>query len=370
MPAKSDHKFPCNSCGADLRFAPGADLLICEHCGAENRLPDAPVSKKSGKHLQENDYQAAISGGLSALATEETRFSKCDNCGAEVEFSDEVHATECAFCAAPLVTDTGTHRRIKPAALLPFQLDEKAARNAMGKWLGRLWFAPNGLQEYARKGRALNGIYSPFWTYDADTKSRYSGQRGDAYYVTRTVTVQENGKSVQRQQQERRIRWSAKSGRVARFFDDILILATTSLPKSYTDALEPWDLSALVPYQPDYLAGFRAEGYTITLEQGYGQARDIMDHQIDRDVRGDIGGDEQRVDRIDTSVSDIAFKHILLPIWTAAYKYRGKTYRFVVNGQTGSVKGERPWSWVKIAIAVIIGAIVVGTIGYFLSQNQ
>ena len=370
MTSTSEHKFPCISCGADLRFAPGTDQLICEHCGAENHMPDTPSGKESNLYRQENDYKAAISGGLSELATEETRFSKCDNCGAEIEFSEEVHATECAFCAAPLVTDTGTHRRLKPAALLPFKLDEKAARTAMTNWLGKLWFAPNGLQEYARKGRALNGIYSPFWTYDADTKSRYFGQRGDAYYVTRTVTVQENGKSVQRQQQERRIRWSAKSGRVARFFDDILVLATTSLPKSYTDALEPWDLSALVPYQPDYLAGFRAEGYTITLAQGYDEARNIMDHQIDRDVLSDIGGDEQQVDRIDTTVSDITFKHILLPIWTAVYKYRGKTFRFVVNGQTGTVRGQRPWSWVKITFAVIAGAIIAGVIGYILSQNQ
>ena len=370
MAKSSEHKFPCQSCGADLRFAPGTESLICEHCGAENRLPDTTATKKTRKHLDENDYEAAISGGLAKLESEETRFSKCGNCGAEIEISQDVHATECAFCAAPLVTDTGTHRLIKPAALLPFQLDERSARNAMIAWLGRLWFAPNGLREYARKGRALNGIYTPFWTYDADTKSSYRGQRGDAYYETRTVTVEENGKSVQRQEQVRKIRWSRRSGRVARFFDDILILATRSLPKSYTDALEPWDLGALVPYQPDFLAGFRAEGYTVTLEQGYGEARAYMDQIIDRDVRDDIGGDEQRVDQVDTTVSDVTFKHILLPIWTAVYKYRGKTYRFVVNGQTGAVKGERPWSWVKIAFAVIIAAIIAGVVGYFLSQNQ
>jgi len=68
-------------------------------------------------------------------------------------------------------------------------------------------------------------------------------------------------------------------------------------------------------------------------------------------------------------VRDVTFKHILLPVWLAAYKYRGKTYRFVVNGRTGAVKGERPWSWVKITIAVLLGAIVAGIIGFFLAQN-
>ena len=59
-------------------------------------------------------------------------------------------------------------------------------------------------------------------------------------------------------------------------------------------------------------------------------------------------------------IDDVTFKHVLLPGWLAAYKYRGQSYRFVVNGQTGKVQGERPWSWVKITIAVILAAIVIG----------
>ena len=75
---------------------------------------------------------------------------------------------------------------------------------------------------------------------------------------------------------------------------------------------------------------------------------------IRSDVRRDIGGDEQRIAAIDTDWSDETFKHILLPVWMAAYKYNGKSYRFLVNGQTGEVQGERPWSVWKIAFAVIL----------------
>ena len=73
---------------------------------------------------------------------------------------------------------------------------------------------------------------------------------------------------------------------------------------------------------------------------------------------------------MDTDIRDITFKHILLPVWLAAYKYRGKTYRFVVNGRTGKVKGERPWSAWKIAFAVVIGLIVAGIVAYIASQSQ
>ena len=142
------------------------------------------------------------------------------------------------------------------------------------------------------------------------------------------------------------------------------------MPKRYTDGLAPWDLTALSPYTPEILAGFRAEGYTVTLEEGLGEARAIMDRRIERDVRFDIGGDRQRISDIQTQVKDVTFKHILLPVWMAVYKYRGKTYRFVVNGQSGRVQGERPWSAIKIAIAVIIGLIVAGVVGFVVAQNQ
>ena len=63
-------------------------------------------------------------------------------------------------------------------------------------------------------------------------------------------------------------------------------------------------------------------------------------------------------------IDDVTFKHVLLPVWVAAYKYRGQSYRFVVNGQTGKVQGERPWSWIKITLAVIAAAIVIGALAY------
>ena len=295
-----EHRFPCDTCGSDLRFDPERYLLVCDHCGNTEEISGA-----RGVHspIAELDFQAALASALPQSQMEETRVTTCPNCA---------------------------------------------------------------VQEYARKGRKMQGIYVPYWTYDADTRSSYSGERGTVYYVTQTVM--RDGKRVQ--QQVPKIRWRATSGRVARFFDDVLVLASTSLPKRFTDALAPWDLAALEPYAPEYLAGFRAEAYAVTLEEGYAQAREVMDAMIQRDVRFDIGGDRQRIHNIQTQVSDVTFKHILLPVWLAAYKYRGKTYRFVVNGRTGSVQGERPYSTVKITFAVILGLIVAGIVGYFMALQK
>ena len=356
------HRFPCDQCGADMRFDPAEAVLKCDHCGNVEPMGGparAPV-------LKELDFEAAMAQRLPEAETEVIRVVTCPNCGAQFEFDPAVHAAECPFCATPVVVDTGESRHIKPKGVVPFAVDERGAQKAMADWLGRLWFAPNGLQEYARKGRRMSGIYVPYWTFDADTKSAYSGERGTIYYET--VTVVRDGKRVQ--QQVAKIRWTPARGRVARFFDDVLVLASKSLPKRYTDALEPWDLAALVPYQPQFLAGFRAEGYTVTLEEGHQEARAQMARVIERDVRFDIGGDQQRIHNIDTDIRDVTFKHILLPVWLAAYKYRDKTYRFVVNGQSGRVQGERPWSAIKIAIAVVLGLILAAGIGYLAAQQQ
>ncbi|MEE9387900.1 MAG: TFIIB-type zinc finger domain-containing protein [Paracoccaceae bacterium] len=361
--ADETYRFPCDSCGADMRFAPDQGRLVCDHCGNEREI-GGKVS--AADPITEQDYRAALDASLPDQQIEEFRVLSCTNCGAQVEFIAAEHAAQCPFCATPVVTDTGVHRHIKPRGLLPFSLSEADGRKVMTDWLGRLWFAPNGLQDYARKGRKLDGIYVPYWTYDADTKSSYQGQRGTVYYVTRTV--RRNGKTETRRVQK--VRWRAKSGTVARWFDDVLVLGSRSLPKKFTDALEPWDLAALEPYLPEYLAGFRAEGYTVEMADAYQEARVKMDRTIRRDVKFNIGGDRQRISSVQTHVSNVTFKHVLLPVWLAAYKYRGKSYRFVVNGRTGRVQGERPWSSAKILFAVLLVAAIAGAIGYIIATQQ
>ena len=95
-----------------------------------------------------------------------------------------------------------------------------------------------------------------------------------------------------------------------------------------------------------------------------------MKKVIEKDVRFDIGGDRQQITTMNTDIQDVTFKHVLLPVWLAAYKFRGKSYRFVVNGQTGRVQGERPWSPWKIAFEVGLGLTVAAVLGYNGSQMQ
>ncbi|WP_347139848.1 zinc ribbon domain-containing protein [Paracoccus sp. SSK6] len=391
---QTEYRYPCEQCGASLRFQPGQRMLVCDWCGHQQVIGDGPAraparqpqggaegedailtDPETGRALQWDTGHKApdlveipLEQGLrldtgSDISTT-VRLLSCPNCGAQIEMGAASHASACPFCATPVVTDTGTSRKIKPQAVMPFRLTEDQARRAMEDWLGNLWFAPSGLTAYARRGRRMRGVYSPYWTFDARSRSDYVGQRGDYYYETVYVTQQVNGRTQQVPRQIRRTRWRPVAGQVARDFNDVLVLASASLPRKFSDGLTPWDLSHLRTYAPDYLAGFEAEAYTIPLAEGHKIARAEMASVVLNDARRDIGGDEQRVYQIRTDYRAETFKHVLLPVWTAAYRYNGKSYRFVVNGQSGRVVGERPWSAWKIATAVILALIAMAAFLY------
>jgi len=353
---QSDH-FPCASCGAQLRFSPGQKRLGCAYCGHEQEIPHSAEARAQA--LRGHDLHAALARALPEAEIEETRVLSCPSCGGQVQFDPREHARQCAFCGTPVVAESSPHRHIKPAALLPFRLTEAEAHAAMERWIKGLWLAPNGLKHYARSNRKLDGIYIPYWCFDADTVSDYAGERGDAYYVTVPA-----GKG--RTRRVRRVRWTPVSGQVSRDFRDLLVLATESLPRQQSRGLEPWPLDQLAPYDPQFLAGFRAAGYTVDLRTGHRIGHERMGDQIRRDVRARIGGDQQRITRLTTRHAHERFKHILLPIWMAAYRYRDRSFRFIVNGQTGAVQGERPWSPWKIAFAVLLGAGLAGVVVWLI----
>jgi DNA-directed RNA polymerase subunit RPC12/RpoP len=360
----SRRDFPCRQCGAKLLFVPGTDVIRCSYCGSENPIPAATGG------IEELDFRAAVETLGKGEDLEEQRTIECGSCAASFRFDPHLHAAACPYCGGPIVTDTGSHRLFRPRALVPFRLTDKEAQERLRGWLGSLWFAPSRLREYAREEGRLTGVYLPYWTFDADTRSEYYGERGIAYQVPRSVVTRVQGRLVRRTQYVVEIRWTPVRGAVARFFDDVLVLASRTLPDRVIERLGSWRLDELVPYREEYLSGFRSETYQVELADGFAEAQAAMERTIRRDVAADIGGDAQRIHHLDTRYSQIRFKHVLLPVWAAAYRYQGKPYRFVVNGQTGEVQGERPYSWIKIAAAVAVAAVAAAALAFAYLQTQ
>ena len=336
-------QFPCEQCGAGVEFAPGTDALKCPYCGSETHIPSTTEG------IEEIDFLDTAADGLGDDAeTEDVTSVQCRSCAALVEPSPSHEAFPCPYCGSSIVARETSQRLLKPAALLPFRINRQQATELFRGWINKLWFAPNALKRLARLDGRLQGLYAPYWTYDADTESRYTGQRGENYTVTRTRTVTRDGKSVTETYQDTEIRWYPASGRVSRDFDDMLVVGSRSLPRELAEELEPWDLGNLVAYADEYLSGFTAERYQIDVKAGRTRAKERMEDVIRGDVRRDIGGDHQRIHSLSTRHRDITFKHVLLPMWICSYRYRGKIFRFLVNARTGEVQGQRPWSWVMV----------------------
>ncbi len=353
-------RFPCAQCGAKLEFAAGTDGLVCPYCGRENVIGGAENAGISPH--EELDLQSTLSRMEAAAPSYATESVKCQACAASIARPPNLESFACPYCGSNIVTTAESTRLIKPRGVLPFKVTRDAATLAFRGWLKSLWFAPSALKRHAAIDAAINGLYLPYWTYDCRTETPYSGQRGDYYYVTVPYTTVVNGKTVARTRQERRTRWSSASGRVRNAFDDLLVIASTSLPPEVAERLQPWDLADLKPYDDAFLAGFVAERYQVDLAAGFTVAQGLMRPQIEMTIRADIGGDEQRIADYRPAYFDMKFKHLLLPVWISAFRYLNKVYRFYVNARTGEVTGERPYSYWKIAGAVVGGLLIVGGI--------
>lgn len=358
-------QFPCDQCGASMEFRPDLEALICPFCGHRQPLAASAAAQQLSETppVQERDYHTFVHESQRlALLSRSALEVQCGSCQANITFEPPETAGLCPFCGTSIVAEPHeAHPLALPESVLPFGIGKRECHQAIQKWLGSHWFAPNCLKDLAQSER-LQGVYLPFWTYDAQTQSEYRGERGDHYYETKTRTITNSeGKQITESYQEQHTRWRSKRGQVSRFFDDVLVPGIhDSVKGDRLQALAPWPLEQLVPYQSSYLAGFKVQRYQVDVEEGLAVAQGEMSQQIRQDVLADIGGDEQRVHSVDTQYRQLTFKHILLPLWISTYHYRNKQYQVVVNAQTGKVLGDRPYSRGKIALA-ILG--VLGLIG-------
>jgi DNA-directed RNA polymerase subunit RPC12/RpoP len=352
--------FACTNCGADLKFKPGTTSLVCDHCGTHNEIPQIDAD------FEELDFHDYLAKKSESEDTYKENFVKCNSCGATSSLEPHITSANCPYCSTPLIMEQCKEEVIiQPKAVLPFHLKKDDAKARFKKWVSKLWFAPNDLKKASLDFDHFKGIYIPYWTYDTDTYTKYTGQRGTHYYVSQTYTTTENGKTVTKTRRVRKTRWSYASGNVSKFFDDVLVTANQSLPRKYIYKLDPWDLENLMPFDKSYLSGFITEKYQIGLEDGFDVAKGIMDPKIRQLIRRDIGGDEQRIISMKTNYDDITFKHLLLPVYVSAYRYKDKLYQFLVNGRTGEVQGQRPYSWIKIAFAVLLGLGIIALLVFF-----
>jgi hypothetical protein len=348
-------KHSCPACGAQAEWHAGRQKLICPFCGTES---PAVIDRRTGQAV-ELDLAAALRDlpdserGWQAAR----RSVQCQSCRAVMVFEPERVGQNCEFCGSPALVDYQEIRApIRPLSLLPFKVDLHEARNALRRWWGRQWFAPNRLRRSALIDM-VKGVYIPYWTFDAAARCPWEADAGYYYYVNVPGRDAKGRPIVIR---ERRVRWEPASGIIEHRFDDELVPGTRGIPHALLRRIEPFPTGDLVPYDTAFLAGHVVEHYQIVLLEAARASEDRMHAQLEQLAAAAVPGDTHRNLRIHPEYSGRTFKHILVPVYLLTYLYGRKAYQVLVNGYTGAVAGGRPYSVWKILGAVLLALVAVG----------
>jgi predicted RNA-binding Zn-ribbon protein involved in translation (DUF1610 family) len=333
-----------------MKFDIKKQVFACSACKTEYDLQTLSDTVK------ENDFKLYLERERATVPFEGMAVVACQQCGMEISFSGSQFSATCPMCGSTQVATVKQSAGIPPDGVIPFKIDKKDAQERFKAWVKSRWFAPNDFKKrYAEGG--LTGMFLPFWTYDADAISSYQGRGG------------KDRKEKDKDGKEKTVTdWYPVRGVVNASFDDIQICASKK-EKNVEGVLPYGTTTNTKPFSAGYLSGYYAEVYKIKADMGFESAKKIMERTLRRLAEKDIKKKYDRADvqSLSTKYSNVTYKHVLLPLWSSAFGYKGKTYDYAINGETGKVSGSRPYSAVKIALAVL-GVAAAVAVWYLMTQ--
>ena len=335
-----------------MEFDPESGTLKCPSCGDSVEIENIEENIKEHRMTRE---------ALGTIRAEEktSHTMVCQGCGAKVEVDATSTAAECPYCGSKYVLSEKQEDALIPDGVIPFRFDRETAGHTFHSWVkGRFW-APGELKNLYQRDR-LQGIYLPYWTFDARTETDYRARGGRVHHETYRDS---DGKTRTRTY----VTWHDVSGHLSYQFDDLLIPASDKLDLGLLDGMDHFNTEELASYSPEYLSGYGAECFCISLDSAHGQAIQEMKNRLTQMADGEVLSRYDQVDgmRIYPVFSGETYKHVLVPVYATAYQYRDKVYHVLINGQTGMIKGEYPKSIFKIALCVLLVILFLLLFFYF-----
>ncbi len=336
------HGGTCPSCGAPVESLD----RFCPTCGAERPVEAQVVQAAPQKHF------------------------RCQNCGAEVGIDPDQRSLTCPFCESNYVVEFSPQQsgRMAPEFVVGFAVTRDGAKEKFRQWIAEnSFFRPGDLRNMAIEEK-LRGVYLPFWSFSMLARSSWSASIGEYWYRTETYTTTENGKTVTKTRTVRETEWWPLSGKHHRYYSGYLVSGSRGLPQAEAHRIGPFHLAALKRYRPYFLAGWLSEEYSVGRDEALRACQEEFHRREQRNIASHLPGDTHRSLQVTTSFDHVNSDLILLPIHILNYRYRDKVYRFLVNGQTGKVTGEKPLSWTRIwtvvgatlaAIALVAGTVAL-----------
>ncbi len=332
--------YKCPNCGGGLKFEPDIQKSRCEFCNST--FTDAQLTKLSTA-IDEKARKANAKQGDHLVGY------NCDSCGAEVVTEDTTSATFCYYCHNPVLLTERLSGDFKPTRIIPFSYDKEKAIETFLNWAKKYRFVPKSFYS-ASQLEKTTGVYIPYWMADVEADVDYAGkginQRtwlvGDIEYTEyKEFTI-------------------ARQGKIN--VNNVHEVAMKKIDKGLIDSISPYDEAQAIDFSMSYLSGFLAEKYDIPkddvkpdLERKAWEYARIM-------VQQSIGSyDRVELERDQLYLETKAWNYALMPAWILTYIFKGKTYVYAVNGQTGKAHGELPVDTVKLSLtAILVGLGLLG----------
>lgn len=355
----SFQEYPCPNCGGQLRYDPDASALKCVYCKSQ-----VPVMGGAEK-VVEAEIQSFLQLPLLKKGIVGKVQYRCPRCGSESQWPENDPAFKCKHCGNDVVnTDAYTLFPVQPTGIVPFLISKDEATTAFQNWIKSGFWYKSALPVESVLNQ-LVGYYLPFWTFDAKTSTDWQGYGGRIRYETVSVR---NAQGVSESRTQQRIDWEFRSGHMDEFYDDILICGSGKISQSASAAVFPYRMDQVKNFDPRFIVGWESEVADINARQCYDLYQKTVKEMITAKCAAACTINTYRDLRVNAQFTEETYKHLLLPIWICNYVFKGKTYFFHLNGQTGKISGTRPLSAGKISIAVIIAIIILALI-YMASQG-
>lgn len=281
----------------------------------------------------------------------EIKTIRCKNCGAQIFYDASKQVLKCEFCGSEYLPheEKPLTEELKADKILTFKIEESSAIKIFEKWITRGFWQPKDLaREFRRTG--AKGIYIPCWHFSFSVNTYWYGQerrekKGEGKIVggkREAVTVEE---------------WIPRSGSRTESYS-LFVPASGGLSMEEVNQLAQFPLEESAPFSSEYFLGKQGEIPVLSRDSAWEKAKE----EAISDEKSYAESQVDRLEKFDINFSEPASTLIYVPIWVFGYKYHGKYYRTVINGRTGEIYGKKPISKLKVAIAILIPAVVVGVV--------
>lgn len=351
-------KYICRNCGGQASYNPELDTIVCDNCGSqeltyevEERCPKCRGKiiydeKRNNFYCENGDWYLKEEGirGFDDdmtfhpdnLGTFESNICTCDSCGAEIIIDKNTVATKCPFCNSNINITENLIGSAQPYGIIPFKQTKQTAIESFKKWCKKGIVSPKGFMT-ADRIQEITPLYIPFWVYD----------------MKGTGQIEFNGQKVRHYSDSKYNYIETKYYKCLRninaTINSLPCDASEKMDDNIMDLLEPFDFRELKPFNIEYLSGNLTEKYDYTEEELLQRACDKSNKLIVEYAKTSMSNyTSVELVRNNINLREDKAHYILLPIWTISYEYKGKTYRFIMNGQTGKVIGKPPVSKGKV----------------------